>query len=166
MSDDTRSRLVSWASPEVFREAALSGRYENGLELLRAIQAGELPRPPIAELLDYGPTLVEDGRAVFECVPQEFHYNPMGIVHGGLAATLCDTALACAIHTKLPISVSYTTLELKVNYIRPLTVKTGRVRCVGEVVHFGNRTATAEGRVLDAEERLYAHATTTCLILR
>lgn len=166
MSDDTRSRLINWISPQIYRQAVESGRYADGLGLLRAIVTGELPRPPIAELLDYGPTLVEDGRTVFECEPQEFHYNPMGVVHGGLAATLLDTAMACAVHTKLPVTVSYTTLELKVNYIRPLTVKTGRVRCIGEVVHFGTRTATAEGRVVDAEERLYAHATTTCLILR
>lgn len=164
--NETRSRLLRWVSPEIFREAAASGRYATGLDLLRAILDGELPRPPFAELLDYRPTLVEDGRTVFECEPQELHYNPMGVVHGGLAATLCDTAMACAIHTKLPITVAYTTLELKVNFIRPLTVKTGRVRCLGEVVHFGTRTATAEGRVVDAGDRLYAHATTTCLILR
>lgn len=147
-------------------EAAKSGRYPSGLELLRAILDGELPRPPIAELLDYAPTLVEEGRTVFECVPHEAHYNPLGIVHGGLAATLCDTAMACAVHTRLPLTVAYTTLELKINYLRPLTVRTGRVRAVGDLIHLGGKTATAESRLLDGEDRLYAHATTTCLILR
>jgi len=146
-------------------DAVRSGRFKTGLDLLRAIQDGSLPAPPIAELMGYGPAHFEDGRAVFECVPQELHYNPLGVVHGALAAALLDTAMACAIHTKLPIDVGYTTLELKVNYIRAMTVETGRVRAIGEALHVGQRTAVAEGRLVDAKERLLAHATTTCLLL-
>lgn len=126
---------------------------------------GELPPPPIGKLLGYWPAAFEDGRAVFECDPGEQHYNPMGIVHGGIAATLLDTVLACAIHTRLPITASYTTLELKVNYIRPMTAATGRVRAIGEVLHLGQRTATSDGRIETADGRLIAHGTTTCLIL-
>lgn len=166
MSVESQSRFVSWVSPGIFEEAVRSGRYRTGLDLLQAILRGELPRPPIAELLDYGPTLVEDGRTVFELMPRECHYNPLGVVHGGVAATLCDTAMGCAVHTKLPLTVSYTTLELKVNYVRPITVRTGNVRCVGEVVHLGSKTATADSRLFDGQDRLLAHATTTCLILR
>jgi len=166
VSDDPqRSRLVTWVSPRVFMDAVRSGRFKSGLELLRAIQDGTLPAPPIAALMGYGPATFEDGRAVFECVPQEFHYNPLGVVHGGLAATLLDTAMACAVHTRLPITVAYTTLELKVNFIRAITVETGRVRAIGQAVHVGKRTAVAEGRLMDADERLLAHATTTCLLL-
>lgn len=166
MSDDQpQSRLVTWVSPRVFMDAVKSGRFKTGLDLLRAILDGSLPAPPIAELMGYGPVHFEDGRAVFECVPQEFHYNPLGVVHGGLAATLLDTTMACAIHTKLPINVGYTTLELKVNFIRAMTVDTGPVRAIGEAIHVGQRTAVAEGRLVDAEERLLAHATTTCLVL-
>lgn len=161
----TESKLITWASPTVYAEVARSGRYRTGLEMLRAMAAGELPVPPIAKLLDYWPVAFDEGSAVFACRPQACHYNPAGVVHGGLAATLLDTALACAIHTKLPIATVSTTIELKVNYIRPMTAATGEVRCAGELVHLGKRIATAAGRLLDAEGRLLAHATTTCMVV-
>jgi len=160
-----RSRLISWSDPAEFQQAVLSGRYRNGLEMLEAMRTGELAKPPIAELMAYWPVEFSDGRAVFECDPDESHYNPMGIVHGGLAATLLDTVMACAIHTQLPITTAYTTLELKVNYIRPMTTATGRVRAIGELIHCGRRTATAEGRIEDGNGQLLAHGSTTCLIL-
>lgn len=165
-AEQRRSLLVEWVDPGVFRQAARSGKYPTGLELMRAIQEEELPRPPIAELLDFWPVEVEEGRTVFACVPGESHYNPIGTVHGGLAATLCDTAMGCAIHTRLPIEVGYTTLELKLNYIRPMTHRSGEVRCTGTVIHLGHRIATAEARLEDAAGALLAHGTTTCLILR
>lgn len=165
MTKEQQSRLVTWVSPRVFMEAVKSGRFKSGLDMLRGIQDGTLPAPPIAQLMGYGPAHFEDGRAIFECVPQEFHYNPLGVVHGGLAATLLDTAMACAIHTKLPITVGYTTLELKVNYIRAMTVETGRVRAIGQIVHVGQRTAVAEGRLVDERDRVLAHGSTTCMIL-
>src|SRR5690606_33755904 len=104
-------------------------------------------------------------RAVFVCEPGEFHYNPIGSIHGGLAATLLDSAMGCAVHSTLPAGVGYTTLEIKVNYMRPLRIERGEVRCEGRVIHRGGRTAVADGRVVDADGKAYAHATTTCLIL-
>jgi uncharacterized protein (TIGR00369 family) len=137
-----------------------------GLEVLQAIAAGELPGAPIAELLGFQPVEAEEGRVVFEAEPGPHHYNPLGTVHGGLAATLLDSAMGCAVHSTLPAGVGYTTLELKVNFTRPITSETGRIRCEGTVVHRGGRVATGEGRVY-AEEggKLLAHGTTTCLIL-
>src|SRR5918997_5756208 len=130
-----------------------------GLELLRAIAAGEVAGAPIAELLGFEPVEAEEGRVVFACVPGPQHYNPIGTVHGGLAATLLDSAMGCAVHSTLPAGAGYTTLEVKVNYVRPLTAETGEVRCEAEVIHVGGRTATAEGKVLDASGKLYAHGT-------
>ena len=137
-----------------------------GLEFLRAMASGELPRAPIGELMDMFELEVEHGHVVFHGRPGAQHYNPIGVVHGGFAATLLDSSMACAVHSTLPAGVGYTTLELKVNFVRALTAGTGLVHSVGEVVHRGSRVATAQGRLEDAEGRLYAHGTTTCLILR
>ena len=156
---------VRWTDPKEILKAARSGRYQTGLELLSAMLNGEIPRPPIGELLGYWPESFSEGKAVFATDPGERHYNPMGIVHGGVAATLLDTAMACAIHTQLPLNVGYTTLELKVNYIRPITTVTGRVRAMGETSHLGKKTAVAEGRLVDENDRLLALGSTTCLIL-
>jgi uncharacterized protein (TIGR00369 family) len=110
-------------------------------------------------------TEVEKGRAVFAGEPAEYHYNPAGAVHGGLAATLIDSATACAVYSVLPAGVFYTTIELHVNFVRPITVQTGRLRCTGQVIHSGRRQATAEARLLDDADKLYAHGTATCLIM-
>jgi uncharacterized protein (TIGR00369 family) len=137
-----------------------------GLQVLQAIAAGELPGAPIAELLGFEPIEAEEGRVVFAAVPDHRHYNPIGTVHGGLAATLLDSAMGCAVHSTLPAGTGYTTLELKVNFTRPITTETGRILCEGTVVHRGGRVATAEGRVYAAADgKLLAHGTTTCLIL-
>jgi uncharacterized protein (TIGR00369 family) len=137
-----------------------------GLELLRAIAAGEAPGAPIAELIGFEPVEAQEGRVVFAAVPGPEHYNPIGAVHGGLAATLLDSAMGCAVHTTLPEGVGYTTLELKVNFTRAITTDTGRIVCEGKVLHRGGRVATAEGRVVAAQTgKLLAHGTTTCLIL-
>jgi uncharacterized protein (TIGR00369 family) len=137
-----------------------------GLELLRAIAAGEAPGAPIAELMGFDGMEVEEGRVVFAAVPGPQHYNPIGVVHGGLAATLLDSAMGCAVHSTLPEGVGYTTLELKVNFTRPITSETGRIVCEGKVLHRGGRVATAEGRVIaERTGKLLAHGTTTCLIL-
>ena len=136
-----------------------------GLELLRAIATGNAPGAPIAELLGFEPVEAEEGRVVFAAVPDQTHYNPIGTVHGGLAATLLDSAMGCAVHSTLAAGVGYTTLELKVNFTRPITTETGRILCEGTVVHRGGRVATAEGRVFaEADGTLLAHGTTTCLI--
>jgi len=159
----TRTRTVSWEDPRSLAEA---GRGLSGLEYLQKIVAGELPRPPISALMNFGLTELGEGHAVFTAEPAEYHYNPIGVVHGGLAATLLDSAMGCAIHSMLPAGAGYTTLEIKVNYVRPMTAETGEVRCEARVIHVGGRTATAEGRVIDASGKLYAHGTTTCIIFR
>jgi len=136
-----------------------------GIEFLRAIRDGRLPSPPIAELLGFQLVEVEPGHAVFECVPGKQHYNPLGVVHGGLAMTLLDSAMGCCVQTRMPAGSGYTTLEAKTNLVRAITAQTGRLRAIGKVVHLGNRIATAEGRLEDASGKLYAHATTTCIVL-
>lgn len=138
----------------------------SGLEYLKAIQSGELPPPPIATLMDMTIVEASEGRVVFSAEPAEYHYNPLGTVHGGFAATLLDTAMGCVVQSLLPAGTGYTTLELKVNYLRPLTSSTGTVMCEGNVIHLGGRIATAEARVTDAAGKLYAHGTTTCMIFR
>jgi len=158
-----RSRTYAWEDPLPGTEA---GQRMSGIEYLRAIRDGRVPAPPFAMTLDMRLAEVEEGRAVFECAPAEYHYNPIGVAHGGLAATLLDSAMGCAVHSLLPVGVGFTTLEIKVNYLRALTSKTGTVRAEGRIVNQGSRVAVAEGRIVDATGRLYAHATTTCLILR
>jgi uncharacterized protein (TIGR00369 family) len=158
-----RTLTVRWEDPNALAQV---GRGLSGLEYLQKLVAGELPRPPISALMNFGLVELSEGRAVFAVEPAEYHYNPIGVVHGGLAATLLDSAMGCAVHSMLPAGVGYTTLEVKVNYIRAMTSETGRVRCEGKLIHLGGRTATAEGRVLDEDGKLYAHGTTTCLIFR
>jgi uncharacterized protein (TIGR00369 family) len=109
---------------------------------------------------------VSEGHVVFAAEPAEYHYNPIGTVHGGVAATLLDSALGCAVHSSLPAGTRYTTLQLNVNYLRPITGKTETLYCEGNVIHVGGRVATAEGRLTDTEGKLYAHGTTTCIILK
>jgi len=148
------------------RDVARRGRELAGLEYIGLLLRGELPPPPIAELVGFRLVEAEPGRAVFEMTPGTQHYNPIGWVHGGIALTLLDSAMGCAVHTLLDAGVGYTTLEVKTNFVRPITADTGAVRCEGVVVHPGSRVATAEGRVTDASGKLLAHGTTTCLILR
>lgn len=157
-----RTRTITWQDPHTafVREPAMSG-----LEFLRAIQQGALPLPPMAELMGMRLVEVEAGRVVWSAEPGECHYNPIGVVHGGFAATLLDSAMGCAVHATLPAGVAYTTLELKVNLVRPLTDATGRVTAEGRVLHAGRRTAIAEARLTDAEGRIYALATSTCMML-
>jgi uncharacterized protein (TIGR00369 family) len=158
-----RSRTVTWQDPlEAFATAAGM----SGLQYLRAMGEGRVPKPPFAELLGIEGIEVEEGRAVFGAVPAEYHYNPIGLVHGGLAMTLLDSSMGCAVQSTLPAGVGYTTLEVKVNFARAITRDTGPVRCEGTVVHLGRTVATAEGRVVAEESgKLLAHGTSTCLIL-
>jgi uncharacterized protein (TIGR00369 family) len=140
-------------------------RSMSGLELLRAIVAGKLPPPPMAGALDYTVRSVDDGRVVFVGVPKFEHYNPLGMVHGGYAATLLDSAMGCAVHTKLAAGQSYSTLEFKINFTRALTTETGEVEAIGTIVHVGKKTAVAEGKLVDAQGKVYATGNTTCIIL-
>ena len=136
----------------------------DGLSFLKALIAGELPTPPIAETLGFWLAEAEPGRAVFTGTPEFRHYNPIGTVHAGFAATLLDSAVACAVQTTLAKGEAYTTLELKLNLTRALTDKVGPVWAEGRVVHRGRQVATAEGYLKDAAGKLYAHANTTCII--
>ncbi|KXK60451.1 aromatic compound degradation protein PaaI [Micromonospora rosaria] len=156
-----RSRTFSWADPA--DNVRHLGR-RDGLELLRAMIAGELAAPPVVHLIDMSRMTADEGRVTVELVPQEFHYNPLGTVHGGVLSTLLDTAAACAVHTTLPAGVGYTSLDLNVKFLRPVTVASGTLRCEGTVLQRGRRTALAEARLTDADGRLIAHATSSCLL--
>jgi len=161
--EEGRTRTITWEDPT---ESVQIGKNISGIAYLKAMQSGELPPPPIAVLMNMWITEVSEGRVVFAAEPSEYHYNPLGTVHGGVMATLLDSALGCAVQSMLPAGTSYTTLELKVNYLRPITAKTGTVYAEGKIIHVGGRIATAEGRLTDARGKLYAHGTTTCIILR
>ena len=146
------------------REVAEQGLRLSGMEYIQAIFRGELPAPPISELMGFRGVEAEPGRAVFEMEPGPQHYNPIGSVHGGIALTLLDSAMGCAVHTTLGAGVGYTTLEVKTNFVRPIKADTGLIRCEGTVIHEGSRVVTAEGKVTDAAGKLLAHGTTTCLL--
>lgn len=148
--------------PDVLPVEALRGH--SGLELFRKMMGGELPPPPIAQTLDFAIVEVDKGRVVFQGHPSRAHYNPIGSVHGGYHATLLDSCMACAVQSTLEAGQGYTTIELKVNYLRALTDQVGPVRAEGKVIQVGRQIGTAEGRLYDASGRLYAHATTTCLV--
>ena len=138
----------------------------SGLEFLSAIRDGRLPGPPISRVLAFRLSEVEHGRAVFEGEPTADHYNPIGTVHGGYAATMLDSCMACAVQSTLPRGSGYTTLEFKVSLVRAITVDTGIVRAEGRVLAVGRRIGTAEGRLVDAAGKLLAHGTTTCLVMQ
>jgi uncharacterized protein (TIGR00369 family) len=161
MTAADRSHTFTWQDPLA---TAGHGLKLSGLAFLQALVSGRIPKPPIAEALGFTLAEVSEGLAVFTVEPAEFHYNPIGVVHGGLAATLLDSAMACSVQTTLPTGKLYTTLELKVNLVRPITMKTGLLRAEGRLIHGGSRVATAEGRLVDLTGRLYAHGTTTCMI--
>ncbi len=136
----------------------------SGLEFLRAIADGTLPPVPIGDLFGFKPVEVENGRVVFEGMPALSHYNPIGSVHGGFAATLLDSCMACAVQSTLAAGMAYTTLEIKISYVRAMTIDTGPVRAEGRVLNAGRRAGFAEGKLTDASGRLLAHGTSTCLI--
>ena len=136
-----------------------------GLEFFRQMMAGVQPPPPMVALLGMRLVEVADGRVVFTAEPAEGFYNGLGVVHGGFAATMLDSALGCAINTTLPAGRVMTTLELKINYVRPLRREVGAVRCQASVIHVGTRVGTAEGRIVDAAGKIYAHGTTTCIAI-
>jgi uncharacterized protein (TIGR00369 family) len=158
-----RTRSFTWEDPMA---TAAAGLAMPGLECMRAIIAGTLPPPPIARLLGFTVVEVQEGRAVFAMEPAEWMYNPIGSVHGGIAATLLDSCMGCAVHTTLAAGVGYTTTDLQVRYIRAMGGATGRVLAEGKVIHRGRRTATAEGRLfVESDETLIAHGSTGCVIL-
>ncbi len=158
-----RTRTISWEDPAIGLEKI---KKMSGLEYLKAMQAGEVPPPPIAVLMGFDVSEVSEGRVVFTSEVAEYQYNPLGTVHGGMAATLLDSAMGCVVQSMLPAGAGYTTLEIKINYIRAMTSKTGMVSCEGKIIYVGGRTATAEARITDEQGKLYAHGTTTCIIFR
>ncbi|MGW2841780.1 PaaI family thioesterase [Streptomyces sp. NPDC001493] len=157
-----RTRTYDWEDPSVSAGAVGTA---TGLEMLRDLVAGRLPSPPISRMMGFRITEVEAGRAVFTLEPGEEHYNPIGSVHGGVYATLLDSAAGCAVHSVLPAGVGYTSLDLNVKFLRTVTADTGTVRAVGTVLKNGRTTCLAQAELLDAEDRLLAHATSTCLIV-
>ncbi len=160
--ETVRERTYSWRDP---RELAVAAMQLDGLDFLRRIGAGEYGIPPAAATTGISPVEVGEGYAVFTFEPEEWHYNPMGSVHGGIISTLADTALGCAVHTTLSAGTGYTSLDLTVKFTRQVTVDSGTVRCEAKVVSRGRRTATAEAKVLDGRGRVVAHAVTTCMLL-
>jgi len=145
------------------RPEQFAGR--SGIEIFQAMLRGEIPVPPISETLDFQLVEAEPGRVQFQGRPQFAHYNPLGSVHGGWIATLLDSAVACAVHTLLPAGKTYTTLELKVNYVKALTERVPLVRAIGEIIYSGGRIGTSQGRLVGPDGTLFAHATTTCIVL-
>ncbi|GIF13234.1 PaaI family thioesterase [Actinoplanes teichomyceticus] len=157
----TRTRTFSWTDPT--EHVKLLAR-RSGLEILQAMAAGEVPPPPIFQLIGGSGLHAREGSVTIGLDPQEFHYNPIGTVHGGIISTLLDTAAACSVQTTLPVGVGYTSMDLNVKFLRPVTVDSGTLTCTGTVLQRGRRTALAEARLTDARDRLVAHATSSCLI--
>ena len=157
-----RSKVVTW-----YDQAAMvaGGAGLSGLEFMQALMAGKFPPPPIALLLNMRPTKVDRGLVVFECTPDESVYNPIGLVHGGLVCTLADSVAGCAVHTTLAQGVGYTSIDLTVNYLRPVTLDSGTLVATGRVTKPGRRVALASAEVIDGAGRLVATATSNCLIL-
>jgi uncharacterized protein (TIGR00369 family) len=158
----TRSRTITWQDPV---PSAAAGAAMAGLDYVRAIQSGEIPPPPIAVVMNFSIDEFDDGRAVFVGEPGEEHYNPIGVVHGGYAATLLDSALGCSVHTLCPAGVGYTSQTLEVKYLRPITRDTGPIRAESVVIHKGRKAATAEAKLTSVETgKLLASATSTCML--
>jgi uncharacterized protein (TIGR00369 family) len=161
--EESRRRTLVWQDPVV---TAAAGATMTGMEYMTAVVTGAMPPPPIAVTMRLRPVELEEGRVVFEGEPGEEHYNPIGVVHGGYAATLLDSALGCAVHTTLPAGVGYTSLGLEAKYVRPITRETGRVLCEASVVYRGRKQATSEARLTAAAgNKLLAHGIATCLLL-
>ncbi|WP_238598059.1 PaaI family thioesterase [Saccharothrix sp. ALI-22-I] len=136
----------------------------SGLDFLHDMLAGHLPAPPVLSALDLVLEEAEEGRVVFSLVPGEEHYNPIGSVHGGVYATLLDSATGCAVQSTLPPGVGYTSLDLNVKFLRRITVDTGKIRAIGTIISSGRQTALAQARLVDGTDRLLAHATSSCML--
>lgn len=158
-----RSRTVTWKNPKTSSRDADA---ISGLDYLRSIKEGVVQPPPIARLVGYHIIRVSPGKTVFGLNPDEYHYNPFETVHGGILSTLLDTAMTSAVLSKLPIGKACATLEMKINYIRPVKADTGLIHARAEVVHLGAHIATAQGKILDAHEKLYAHGVSTCSVFK
>ena len=158
-----RERTFSWDDPAAI---AAAGAGLSGVEFLSAMVEGRVPPPPLTQALGFDLASFGDGTATFRLTPREFHYNPIGTVHGGVFATLLDSACGCAVHTLLPLGHYYTSLDLSLKFLRPVTLETGPITAEGKVVHLGRRTALAEARITDDTGKIYVTATSSCLVMR
>lgn len=155
-------RSYSWQDPV---ELAGHARQMSGIEFLSAIRDGQLPHPPICATIGFRIAEAAEGRSVIELEPGAHQYNPIGTVHGSVIVAALDSAAGNAVHSTLPAGVGYTTVDLSTNFLRPVTADSGTLRCVGSIINQGRRVVLAESRLVDGNERLLAHATSTCLIL-
>ncbi len=158
-----RERSYAWSDPVA---TASFGAGLSGMDFFAAMVEGRVPAPPIMHTLDFSGFSYDEGRVAVRLTPQEFHYNPLGSVHGGVFAALLDTVCGCAVHTKLPAGVFYTSLDLAVKFLRPVSVATGPITAEGSIVHLGRRTALAEARIFDESGKVYATANSSCRIMR
>lgn len=163
MSETKRERTHGWADPKALAEKAKS---MSGFDFLNGILNGETPQAPVAETLDFHPLSLEPGKVVFEYEPREYHYNPIGTVHGGVISTILDTAMGCALQSRLSHGVAYTTLELKVNFLKAVTSERGKLKAEGRIIHLGRTTALVEADLKDDNGTLYAHGVSTCMIFK
>lgn len=157
-----RKRTFTWEDPMI---GAVKAMTMNGFDYLKEIEAGIIPPPPIGLLMDFRICSIEPGEVIFEVTPSEFHYNPIGMVHGGLYATIMDSTMGSAIQTILPAGSGYSTIDLQITYVKSARIETGILTCTGKVIHPGKKIATGYAEVRDSKGVLYAHATTTCMIL-
>lgn len=162
MATIERTKTIQWHDP---MNGALKARQMNGLDYLQAISGGTISYPPLLETLDFEPVSITRGQAVFSFDPQEFHYNSIGTVHGGVISAILDTAMGCSLHSLLEAGTGYITLELKVNFLKAITIKSGKLKAIGNIIHSGSRTALVEATLTDEKDTIYAHGTSTCMIL-
>ncbi|EHQ88631.1 hypothetical protein DesyoDRAFT_1479 [Desulfosporosinus youngiae DSM 17734] len=162
--DRERKRTIVWDDPQINKRDAVSAI--SGLDYLRSIRDGKISPPPAAKLIGYQLKDVDYGFAAFELHPGEHHYNPFATVHGGILSTLLDTAMTAAVLTTLPQNITCSTVEIKVNFIKPVTAESKLVRCEAKIIHSGRKLATVEGRIKGGNDELYAHGVSTCLIFK
>lgn len=158
-----RIRTVTWGDPGIGVEIA---RSMTGVEFIRKIMRGEVPAPPVFNLLDFRLVKVEPGEVSGELEPAEFHYNPMGGVHGGVISTVLDSVMGLAVLSRLPVGSRFSSLEIKINFVRGILAETGTLLAEGKIVHPGAKIATSEARLIDRQGRLYAHGSSTCIVIR
>lgn len=163
MKNLKRTRTYEWIDP---LDTAAKSKSMAGYDFLQGILSGTIPQPPVAQTLDFKPSSLEAGKVIFDFEPKEFHYNPIGTVHGGVISTVLDTVLGCALHSMLAKGVAYTTLELKVNFVKAVTISSGRLKAEGRLIHLGKSTALVEADLKDDSGRLYAHAISTCMLFQ
>jgi len=158
-----RTRTIHWQDPAEGAQKALN---MSGLDYLQAMTDGAIPLPPVLHTLDISPVSFEKGQAIFVFQPQEFHYNPIGSVHGGVITAILDSAMGCTLQSTLEAGTMYTTLELKVNFLKAVTLKAGKLQAVGKIIYTGRSTALVEAQLIDTAGVVYAHAVSTCMLLK